>query len=86
MNGNGIYEWPNGRTYEGEYINGIKEGKGIFKWSNGKIFDGYFKNGNPDGNGILKYNNKIYKVFYKKGIIKNKVKVNKKDNNNSDIE
>ena len=29
MDGNGIFEWPDGRTYEGEYENDKKHGMGL---------------------------------------------------------
>jgi hypothetical protein len=45
MHGRGIYNWPDGAHFEGEYKNNIKEGIGNFKWSNGRIFEGPFVNG-----------------------------------------
>jgi hypothetical protein len=32
MEGYGIFTWPDGRKYEGEYIDDKKEGNGIFYW------------------------------------------------------
>jgi hypothetical protein len=32
MDGKGIFEWPDGRTYDGEYENDKKHGMGLFKW------------------------------------------------------
>ena len=42
--GNGIYRWPNGQTYDGEWIGDMKHGKGIMRWPDGKVFDGLFSN------------------------------------------
>lgn len=33
--GKGKYVWLDGRTYEGDFVNGKMEGYGIFKWPNG---------------------------------------------------
>ena len=32
MEGTGVFVWPDGRKYEGEYRDDKKEGKGIFYW------------------------------------------------------
>jgi hypothetical protein len=45
ISGYGIFSWPDGNRYEGEYTNGMKDGKGTFFFSNGKIFKGRWKNG-----------------------------------------
>ena len=45
LEGSGIYKWPDGTEYIGEYKNTIREGKGMFKWKNGVIFEGNFING-----------------------------------------
>lgn len=36
MNGRGIYYWPDGRSYEGEYSNDKKQGYGIYIWPDGR--------------------------------------------------
>lgn len=38
MHGKGIYVWEDGRRYEGEYINDIKNGSGKYYWPDGKKF------------------------------------------------
>ena len=45
MEGSGIYTWPDGKKYEGEYINDKKEGHGIFFWPDGRKYEGGWKNG-----------------------------------------
>lgn len=32
MDGEGIFKWPDGRKYEGQYKDDKKEGYGIFEW------------------------------------------------------
>ena len=43
--------------YEGQLINGKKEGKGKFIYKNGCIYEGYFKNDKKEGKGIFYYTN-----------------------------
>ena len=43
--GQGILTFPNGATYEGEWVNGFMNGKGTFTWSDGKEKTGIWKNG-----------------------------------------
>ena len=44
MEGKGVEEWKDGRKYEGEFKNGIKDGEGTFEWPNGKKYIGSWKN------------------------------------------
>ena len=44
MDGNGVYHWPDGRKYEGEYQMGHKQGYGTVYWKDGKKYTGYWKN------------------------------------------
>ena len=67
MNGKGVFEWPDGRKYEGEYKNDKKEGHGVFTWPDGRQYDGNWKNGRQDGEGKF-YNPKNKQ--WKKGIWK----------------
>ena len=93
MHGKGLYKWPDGGEYYGDYVNNIKEGNGRFKWVNGKIFEGQFKKGRPDGLGKLITGNKEVNVEFKDGklvtnikemIMKDKEKENKIKNNEDD--
>ena len=45
MNGEGIFTWPDGRRYEGEYFNDKKHGFGIYTWSNNRQYAGQWENG-----------------------------------------
>ena len=44
MEGKGIFKWPDGRVYEGEYKNDKKDGYGEFEWADGRKYKGYWKN------------------------------------------
>ena len=43
--GKGIYKWPNGKSIEGEWVNGKQEGKGVFTGINGEKKVGLWENG-----------------------------------------
>ena len=40
MNGEGQFNWPDGRMYKGNYLNNYKNGYGEFFWPDGKIYKG----------------------------------------------
>ena len=45
MHGQGIYTWPDGRIYDGEYANDVKDGFGIYRWADGRVYEGNWKDG-----------------------------------------
>jgi len=45
MHGYGHLVWPNGRQYEGEFVNDVKQGQGTFQWADGQIYTGQWLNG-----------------------------------------
>merc|ERR1712032_255157 len=53
MDGNGVFEWPDGRTYDGEYKDDKKHGYGLFKWSDGRMYKGMWKTGKQHGEGLF---------------------------------
>jgi hypothetical protein len=56
MNGTGIFRWPDGRIYEGEFVNDLKQGKGRIMWPDGnKVYDGEWNNDHPHGIGVMIY-------------------------------
>lgn len=67
MDGKGLYKWPDGGEYYGDYKDNIKEGLGRFKWANGKIYEGPFRNGRPHGIGKLYINEVAHNVEFKEG-------------------
>lgn len=40
MHGQGLFEWPDGRSYVGEYVNDKKNGKGEVTWPDGRKYIG----------------------------------------------
>ena len=66
--------YKNGK-YQGEYLNGKREGKGIYTYNNGDKYEGEYKNDLKDGNGCYKYKNgDIYTGEYKNGLFDGKGK------------
>ena len=52
MHGKGVYEWKDGRKYEGEYYMDKKHGRGKYTWADGRIYDGMWADGKQHGEGI----------------------------------
>jgi hypothetical protein len=44
---------PNGKVYEGEYMDGKPHGRGIMKWRDGREYEGEWKEGKMHGHGKL---------------------------------
>lgn len=53
-NGPGIFAYPDGSKYEGNFVHGKFEGAGVFSFSNGDEYTGNFKENYPDGQGTRK--------------------------------
>ena len=53
--GNGSAKWPDGSTYEGEWLNGLRHGKGVFKAHDKSVYDGMFMNDIKNGPGVLSF-------------------------------
>jgi len=54
MHGRGRYEWADGRIYDGEYIDDLKDGEGTFHWADGRRFHGQWKDGKQHGVGVFR--------------------------------
>lgn len=52
MHGKGLFSWPDGRKYNGEYRDDLKEGYGEFEWADGRKFEGGWKSGKQYGEGV----------------------------------
>ena len=48
-----MYKWGENEYYDGEYVNGIKEGEGELSFKDGKKFFVNFTKGKPNGVGIF---------------------------------
>ena len=51
----GIETWEDGSQFEGNYIDGRKEGKGKFLWMDGSFYEGDFNDNKLEGNGTYKW-------------------------------
>ena len=59
---------PNGKVYEGEYMDGKPHGRGIMKWRDGRAYEGEFKDGKLHGRGTLKLSDgRVYEGEFKNG-------------------
>jgi hypothetical protein len=57
MNGKGKMTWPDGREYDGEFVDGRKSSNGRFNWPDGRYYIGPWKNGLQDGIGNFYFTN-----------------------------
>ncbi len=62
MHGKGVYEWPNGKRYVGEYKNDKKEGTGTYTWPDGREYSGPWKDGKQHGTGKFKSKSGVVKT------------------------
>lgn len=69
QNGKGVEEnYEDNTVYEGDFVNGIREGIGKLKFNDGTVYEGEFKKGQFNGKGILKFcDNKQYEGEFKDG-------------------
>jgi hypothetical protein len=72
--GTGILEYASGDVYEGEFVNGLKDGQGTIKYVNGEKFVGDFKRGRIwSGMGYFKWENgDTYTGAWENGVVHGK--------------
>lgn len=51
--GKKVEVYDSGAQYEGDFVNGIRQGEGTYTWADGKKYVGQFKNGDSHGHGTL---------------------------------
>ena len=51
--GQGMYRWPNGRTYVGEWCDNQMHGEGVESWPNGSRYRGQFRANRRQGHGTF---------------------------------
>ena len=56
-NGKGVYNYPDGAKYIGDFENGKPAGYGTCIYSNGDKYVGYWQNHGPNGEGVYTYTN-----------------------------
>ncbi len=67
-NGPGIYAWPDGSNYAGDFLNGKFHGQGTYSWADGKKYSGGFKNDKRNGLGTYSWpNGASYKGEWESG-------------------
>jgi len=44
MHGLGVFTWNDGKRYEGDFVNDLKQGYGELIWANGRIYKGNWLN------------------------------------------
>ena len=49
MKGRGIFSWPDGRSYEGDFVNNHRHGQGRLTWEDGHYYDGEWHEGQQHG-------------------------------------
>ena len=52
MHGSGIYTWPDGRRYEGDYAFDRKHGEGVYVKRDGTKYSGLWNAGKQHGKGV----------------------------------
>ena len=55
LNGYHVQAYDNGDKYEGNFVNGVRQGQGTYTWENGIVYIGEFVNGEPSGSGSYVY-------------------------------
>lgn len=49
----GVYTWPGGEKYEGEWVEGQMDGEGTKHYTGGERYIGHWKSGKRDGKGKI---------------------------------
>lgn len=52
MHGQGTYQWPDGRMYNGSYANDKKHGFGVYIWVDGRAYLGNWLQGKQDSERV----------------------------------
>ena len=53
VNGHGVYTWPTGDRYEGEWKDDKRAGHGVSTWPDGRRHEGEWKDGKQAGHGVF---------------------------------
>lgn len=55
--GYGVGLWTDGSTYEGFWVNNMRNGTGTQEWKDGELYEGAYKNDRREGFGIYTWSN-----------------------------
>lgn len=56
--GHGKATYENGETYDGEYVEGVRQGRGTYVFVNGDVYKGAYEENGKHGLGEMKYSSK----------------------------
>ena len=63
-NGSGIFKWPNGACYDGEFVENKRHGKGKQEWPDGSCYVGDFQHDVREGFGRHTwFNGEVYDYY-----------------------
>lgn len=57
LTGNGQIRWASGDRYEGDIVQGQRQGQGSFAWASGQRYSGLWVNDQPQGKGQMRFAN-----------------------------
>ena len=55
-----MFKWPDGRSYEGQYLEDKKHGIGTFTWPDGRKYVGGWKDCNHHGTALFRGIDRMY--------------------------
>jgi hypothetical protein len=67
MHGEGVFSWPDGKQYSGNYVNDLKQGFGVFEWPGDKRYEGEWLAGKQHGIGVFMKGGKMKKGRWENG-------------------
>lgn len=71
----GVEVWEDGSHFEGNYIEGRKEGRGKFFWTDGSVYEGEFRDNKLEGHGVYRWNDgRVYEGQWKSSRMEGKGK------------
>ena len=69
LHGQVYFQWANGAVYDGNALNGKKEGRGVSTLSDGSVYNGHFAKGKEEGFGtLIRPDGTKYRGQFRKGL------------------
>jgi hypothetical protein len=69
LHGQVYFQWDNGAVYDGNAVNGKKEGRGVSTLSDGSVHNGHFAKGKEEGFGtLIRPDGAKYRGQFRKGL------------------